>query len=167
MLPKIVGILLIIVACTGMGYSKSWEMKKQLEELETLKHIFILLKTELSYSHMTFGEIFSRIGEKIPGEFGKWLINLGGRLERKEKYCLADIWKETIAEKLKDTHLGEMDLIELQKLGSNLGYLESIDLYINKLEYEIKIRREEYRSKRKLCQSMGIMSGIFLVILLL
>ena len=167
MLLKLIGIVLVIIACTGIGYSKSWEMKKQLEELEILEHIFSLLKNEMDYSHGTFDELFMKIGEKFPGKYGNWLLNLGKRLQKKDKYLFADIWSDSIMQDLDNTYLREEDLKEIETLGTSLGYLESIELYIKQLEYEIEIRREEYRSKRKLCQSMGIMGGVFLVILLL
>lgn len=167
MLTKLLGCVLILMSCTGIGFSKSADMRKQIEELETLRHIFSLLKGELEYTHGTFGEMFLSVGNKISGQYGTWITNLGKTLEQKPQSQFETIWKESIDVSLKDIRLFERDRKELERMGRHLGRLESVELYIKQLEYEIKIRREEYRSKRKLCQSMGIMSGIFLVILLL
>lgn len=167
MLLKLIGSICIIVSCTSIGFSRSIDLNKQLEELETLKHMFYLLKKELEYTHGTFEEIFSNIGSKITGKYGAWITELAETLRQKPQVQFEVIWQESIETDLKNTKIQEKDMKELVKIGKYLGRLESIELYINQLEYEIKIRREEYRSKRKLYQSMGIAGGIFLVILLL
>ncbi len=167
MLLKMIGSVLIILSSTSIGFSRSLDMNKQLEELETLKHIFYLMKKELEYTHGTFEEIFLNIGSKMTGKYGTWLTELGKTLRQKPQVQFETIWQESIETDLKNTKIQEKDKKELEKMGKHLGRLESIELYINQLEYEIKIRREQYRSKRKLYQSMGIAGGIFLVILLL
>lgn len=164
---KWIGSILIIVACSGIGISKSQEMQRHLNELDELKKIFYLLRSELQYTRAPFAEVFEKIGKKTKDPFETWLMKLCQRLREKGTGSFWEIWCISITEDLCECCLKEDELEELENVGKNLEYMESLDLYIEQMEYRIKNIREVYRSKRKLCQSMGIMGGIFLVILLL
>lgn len=164
---KWLGSILIIVACTGIGFSKSLEMRKHLEELEELKKLFYLLKNELQYTRAPFAELFEKVGKKGKEPYRTWLLQVSERLKKKGAATFWELWCQSITEDLKESRLKEDELEELKNVGKNLEYTESIELYIEQLEYKIKNTREIYKTKRKVCQSLGIMSGIFLVILLL
>ena len=167
MFYKLLGYMLIILAGTGFGYSKSLEMKRHLQELEEIRHLFGLFRGELKYTQGTFGEIFERIGDKTDGKFKEWLKTLSKMLNEKTGESFACVWEKSIDVKLRESHLKEKDLEELKRIGKNLASLESVDLYIEQLGYDIQNKREMYKTKGKLCKSMGIMGGIFVVILLL
>lgn len=167
MLTKLLGSVLIFVASCGIGYTKSHEMKIHLEELEELNKLFYLLKSELQYTRAPFSEVFEKIGRKVREPYQTWMINLCNRLNKKNGAMFWEIWCMSIADDLQKSKLTAEEKEELKQVGKNLEYIESLDLYIKQMEYKIKNVREVYRSKRKLCQSLGIMGGIFLVILLL
>ena len=164
---KLIGSILILVACTGIGFSKSNDMQAHLNELEELKKIFYLLKSELQYTRAPFAEVFEKIGQKTREPFQTWLLDLCNRLKEKRAGMFWDMWCSSIEDNLKGSRIKEDELKELKNVGKNLEYIESLDLFIEQMEYGIKNTRESYRTKRKLCQSLGIMGGIFLVILLL
>ena len=164
---KIIGSIFIITATTGIGFSKSKELQNHLNTLEELKKIFCLLRSELQYTHAPFVEVFSKISTKTSTPYKEWLSNLSKRLMTKTRGTFWEIWSMSITEDLNETNLKEEELEELKNIGKNMEYIESLDLFIEQLEYRINNTREAYRSKRKLCQSIGIMGGVFLVILLL
>ncbi len=164
---QFIGSIFILVACTCMGISKEREMRYHLEELEEVKKMFYLLRSEFQYTRAPFAEVFEKIGGKTKAPFGTWLLCLSRRLEQKERGFFWQIWHESISEDLTGCCLQEKELEELKNVGKNLEYMESLNLYIEQMEYHIKETREAYQSKKKLCRSMGIMGGIFLVILLL
>ena len=164
---KWIGSIFIIVASGGIGISLSNELQSHLDALEELKKIFCLLKSELEYTRAPFAEVFEKIKKKAKEPYTTWLEALAARLREKGTGSFWEIWCETISEKLVTNQLKEEDKEELKNAGKSLEYIESIELYIEQLEYKIKHIREAYQSKKKLCRSMGIMGGIFLVILLL
>ena len=164
---KIIGSIFIITATTGIGFSNSKELQNHLNTLEELKKIFFLLRSELQYTHAPFAEVFSKISTKTSTPYRKWLTNLSQKLKNKTRGSFWEIWCLSITEDLNKANLKEDEMEELKNVGKNMEYIGSLDLFIEQLEYRIKSTREVYRSKRKLCQSMGIMGGIFLVILLL
>ena len=142
-------------------------MQAHLNELEEMKKIFYLLKSELQYTRAPFAEVFEKIGQKTREPFQSWLLDLCTSLNEKRSGMFWDMWCSSIEENLKGSRLKEDELKELKNIGKNMEYMESLDLFIEQMEYGIKNTRESYRTKRKLCQSLGIMGGIFLVILLL
>lgn len=164
---KIIGSIVIITATTGIGFSKSKELQYHLNALEDLKKLFCLLRSELQYTHAPLAEVFSKISTKTSTSYREWLSNLSRSLMNKTRGSFWEIWCLSITEDLGESNLKEDELQELKNVGKNMEYIESLDLFIEQLEYKIKNTRESNRSKRKLCQSMGIMGGIFLVILLL
>ena len=95
--------------------------------------------------------------------------------------CISDIpvflkkdkklYKE-IKEQLKGTALTKEDKEEFARFGESLGYLDvemqknAMKLYLKELEQKIEYLQKEIPQKRKLYQSLGVMGGIFLLILL-
>lgn len=158
---------MIIGASSGIGFAKSNDLQSHLNEMEEIKKLFYLLRSELQYTRAPFAETFYKISSKTKSPYKEWLSNLSQRLSEKTRGSFWEIWCLSITENLKESQLKADELEELKNVGKNLEYIESLDLFIEQMEYRIKNTREVYRSKRKLCQSMGIMGGIFLVILLL
>ena len=166
-MQKIIGCLLILAGTTGFGFAKGQELQLHLKELEMIKQIFYFIRSELQYMRAPFEEIFRKVGKKTSGIYGMWLENIAVKLSKKSEQSFEEIWKTSIEECLGNSWLKEDDIKELREVGKNLSYIETVNLYIEQLEYKIKNTREEYQTKRKLCQSLGIMGGVFLVILLL
>ena len=158
---------MIVTACTGMGLSKGKDMEKHLSALEELRKCFLLLRSEVMYTRAPFAEVFEKISKKVAQPYGIWLEHLSRRLRQKGTGTFWELWKTSLETDLRQSSLKAEEIKDLAEVGKNLEYTESLDLYIEQLEYTIKHTREEYQSKKKLYRSMGIMGGIFLVILLL
>ena len=166
-MQKIMGSIIVIVTCTAFGFEKSRELQFRLKELEELKKMFTILKSEMQYTRAPFSELFFKISRKMEGIYKEWLIRLSKDLEKREKGTFQEAWKITILDCLDTSRLTVEEKEELWQIGNSLGYPETIDLYLEQLELSIQRTREELKTKKKLYQSMGVMCGIFLVIVLL
>ena len=166
-MQKIIGSIIVVAVCTVMGFEKSRELQLHLKELEELKKMFTILKGELQYTRAPFSEMFLKISKKIEGIYKEWLIHLSEDLEKRKMGTLQEAWKTTILKYLNESRLTVEEKEELRQIGNSLGYPETIELYLEQLEVSIQSTREELKTKKKLYQSMGIMCGIFLVIVLL
>lgn len=164
---KWLGSILIIVACSAIGICKGQEMQWHLKDLEQIKQLFYMLRSELQYTKAPLTEVFEKLGKKVGGRYGEWFLLLCERLKERGNGSFWEIWCYSLDRDLNGSYLEVKEIEELKNVGKNLSYFESLDLYIDQLEHDIQNTRESYQSKRKLCQSMGIMGGIFLVILLL
>ena len=166
-MQKIIGSIMVIAACTAFGFEKSRELQLHLRELENLRDIFVLLKKELQYTKAPFFELFMKIGRKMCGRYQEWLMELANELEGCHGGTFLALWKKQVEKYFSRGNLSKLELEELCRVGNSLGYPETIELYLEQLELSIQSTREELKTKKKLYRSMGIMCGIFLVIVLL
>lgn len=148
-------------------------MKKYLKELQCIRQIMIMLRSEIKYTKVPLGEAFYHIGRRTKGEERTWLLTLAKKLEDKSGKTFTELWNNTLEQSEIKEKLKISDLEQLKVFGSNLGYLDeemqfnAINLYLEQLGVEIERVRESMAVKTRLCHCFGVMGGIFLVILLM
>lgn len=165
-MQKLIGSILIIFACSAIGFEKSYEMQLHLKELETLKNVFVLLKKEIQYTRVPLAELFLKISKKMEGGCSCWLEELSQKLYGCEQGTFQDVWGDSLKKFFRESKLTKTEKEELHQLGKSIGYIEGVDLYLDQLEISIQRTREELKNKKKMYQSIGILGGIFLVIVL-
>ncbi len=172
-MQRIVGAILIVLASGGIGVVKGMELQKYLRELEQLRQFFWMLRREIQYTKAPFSEAFFHIGKRMEGTHGEWLLYLAGQLEEKAGITFFQLWKESIDRCLIKSQLKRKDKEELKEIGRQMGALDekmqlgTIDLYLEQLAFVIQKTREELVAKKRLCNCLGVMGGIFLVIILI
>ena len=164
---RIIGSIMVIAACSVMGFQKSRELQQHLTDLEELKKVFVLLRSEFQYTKAPLAEVFLKISKKSEKMYQVWLALLAERLNKLDCGTLQTIWETSVDTCLKDSTLNREELEELCKVGNGLGYIETIDIYLTRLDISIESTREELKNKKKLYQTIGVMCGVFLVIVLL
>ncbi len=173
MFLKIIGSVCVITACSGYGFSKSFELKKHVKELEELQKIAEMFATETRYSRLPIAEIAERISKRVKEPYKGWLHSLVESLDGQSFQLLADIWEREAVSVSHSLLLSMEEQIELKKLGGQLGHYniemqeQAFQRYAKYLEEHKKTLVERISEKQRLCQSFGIFVGIFLVILLI
>ncbi len=172
MIVKAIGIFLVLFSTTSIGFFLSGRMKERIEELETIRRLLLMLRGEIKYSHSTLAEAFQTIGRRLKEPYGAMLLKTASVMEQLKGQTLAQIWEESIREALRESALYGEDKEKLIQMGNQLGYLDTemqlstIELYLEQIEEEIKNAWESFKRNGKLCRTMGIIAGIFLVILM-
>lgn len=172
MVLKIIGGGLVIVASSGLGFWMAQQWKLHLQMVEQLRKMIFLLKGEIIYANAPLEEAFYHVGKKAPGMLGDFFIKVSERIGNQQGEPFYTMWKEEIDKLGKTTCLSEKDKQELMGFGEHLGYLDSemqertILLYLEQLDLTIDYLREHQREKSRLYTSMGVMAGLFLVILM-
>lgn len=166
-MQKVIGSIVVIAVCTALGFEKSRELQLHLKELEGLKRLFTILHNELVYTKATLSEVFWVVSKKTEEPYKEWLMDLAKKLEMCGTGTFAEVWKISIETHFKETRLKKMEVDELKQVGLGIQYADTLSLYLTQLDFSIETMREELKTKKKLYQSMGIMCGIFLVIVLL
>lgn len=172
-MQKLMGCILIIAAGSGFGFLKGMDLQRYLSEIQQLRQMFLMLKSEIKYTKAPLGEAFANIGRRIPGNYGRWMTELSKRLEEKSGTTFQMLWNRTIDEYVSGMSLKKEDVEKLKAMGMNMGYLDeemqlgTIDLYLEQLNVEIQRTRESLVTKKRLCNSLGVMGGIFLAIVLI
>ena len=164
---KIIGVMLIVSACTAFGVEKGRELSIHRKELEELHRIFTYIQTELEYMRTPIGELFMKIKNKVDAAYQEWLEFLAENAQNAHSRSFIEIWISSIDIHFKQSFLTKSQLEELKQIGKNLSKPEAISIYLTQLENDIQNTREEEKEKKKLYQSMGILTGIFLVLVLI
>ncbi|HJB30051.1 MAG TPA: stage III sporulation protein AB [Candidatus Blautia faecavium] len=165
------GILLIIAAGAGLGFSQSFALTGRMKALRTLQRLVILLKGEIQYGNTSLHDAFSGAAEKMSGEYGEFLKETAKRMTTSQGQSFGQIFHTCAREKLGHLKLSGEEREAFYSLGYHLGYLDlrmqirQLDLYEEELRYSIEELQAKLPEMKKICQSLGIMGGILLAVL--
>lgn len=169
---KIIGAILIITACTGLGLWKSRQYAERVEQLKTVVRICEYIKGEIHFAKTALPEALEQIGEKMEEPFSSFLYSVSETLKTSKGEKISHILEQCAENTLKDFFVKSEDLKEFIHTVGDLSQLDKdmqihlLERYIREQECKIDILIRELPEKRKLFSSMGILGGIFLVILL-
>ena len=163
----------MIVGMTSVwGITKAEKVKNQLENMKYLQRIISLIQSEIRYSRAFLGEIFLNIGQGVKEPYKSWLLEMSDRVNEFSGARFEDIWKVSVHKNLKVLNLPEQELESLKSLGNQLGYADMqvqmrlLDLYQEHLEGTIREVHGEVQTKVRLYHCLGVMSGLFVAVLL-
>lgn len=170
---KLIGGVLVITATTAAGILYGMELQDYLEKLLYIRHVIYMLKGEMEYSSAPLSEVFARVALRVKEPYRRWLLSMEKQVEDREEDAFLKIWIRATDRYLKELHLKSEHSIQLKELGTYLGQMdctsesENLKLYLGRLELEIEKVREGMSSKKRIGNCIGVMSGIFLVVLLI
>lgn len=170
---KIVGCILIVLSTTGIGFYFSSDMKCRIEDLKEWKKLICLLRGDIRYANTPLPEAISLAGRRHEGNFHVFLCSVGTQLQELSGETLAAIWKAAAERNLSNTSLNKKDKMQLIRFGENLGYLDkdmqmnTFELYLSQLDEEITELSRTVKGKAYLYNSLGIMAGIFITIIMI
>lgn len=170
---KIIGCILIISSCTGMGCLFAGEIRRRLEDLKAAKSMAMLLRGDIRYAQTALPEALENAARRHEGRLAPFLKRVSNELKQYSGTSLKEIWKRAIKEELVQTSLTKKDKECLLQLGDQLGYLDkdmqmnTIDWYILQVEEIMKDISAGATQKIRLYQSLGVLFGLFVVILIL
>ena len=163
----------MIVGTTSVwGITKAEKVKNQLENMKYLQRIISLIQSEIRYSRAFLGEIFANIGQGVKEPYKSWLLEMSDRVNEFSGERFEDIWKSSVHRNLKVLNLPEQEVESLKSLGNQLGYadiqiqMRLLDLYQEHLERTIREVHGEVQMKVRLYHCLGVMSGLFVAVLL-
>jgi stage III sporulation protein AB len=170
---KIIGCILVIASSAGMGFFFSNEMKCRIDDMKELRKLIVLLRGDIRYANTPLPEAISSIARRHKGYFEPFFSDVSTKLHDLSGLTFPDIWKEAVEKRLTNTSLTKKDKMHLNQFGENLGYLDkemqlnTLDLFISQLEDEINEASKTAKDKAYLYNSLGIMLGIFVSIIML
>lgn len=171
-MQRFIGGVCIISATTWAGILYGKEKQNYLEHLLYLRHIIHMLKGELQYTNAPLGEIFRRIAVRVKEPYRKWFHNMEKQIERRNELEFHKIWSKSIDKNLTELHLNKEHKRQIKEIGDCIGKMDqmseskNLELHLENLDQEIKKMRTEIAGKKRIGNCIGIMSGLFLVILL-
>lgn len=170
---KILGCILIISSSAGMGFFFSGELKNRIADLRELKKLIFLLRGDIRYANTPLPEAVQAMSVRHEGKYKQFLSVIAQKLNELGGVSFCSIWKSAVEKELQKTSLSKKDLSSLGQLGENLGYLDkdmqinTLDLYISQIEEEITDLSRNVKEKSYLYNSLGILGGIFITLVML
>lgn len=164
------GMLLIILFSMSilLGIKLAGRYRNRTKELKEIKNAIHLLEIKIRYTQESLPEIFNQIEEKIEDPIASIFRNAKKEMknETAEKSWNMALQKST-------TNLKQEDIKVLQGLGRLLGQtdlegqISQIEVTLNFLEEQIQEATKEQQKNEKMYKSLGIITGLALVILLI
>lgn len=173
MLMKTIGGALVIAATSAWGHTAAERVKNQYSQLQYLQKLLYMLRSEILYARSYLGEAFLQISRTARSPYREWLLELCRQMEGKGGGTFAGIWEESTRACLKDSALPAKEILRLAAFGSQLGIadaqmqIKTLDLYLEEIRLSMEEMREEMRTRIRLCHCLGVMSGIFITVLLM
>jgi len=170
---KLIGAILVLVSAYAIGSLLALQVKEQEKWLKDIKTALFLLMGELEYRQMPLPDALAIIGKRHGGRLSSFFMSLSEELRKKEGFSLQELWKKSAVKALKDCPLKAEQKEEFEDLG--LYFMEadkdtrrsSLEFYLNRLEEDIVSLRDTGADKAYLCRTLGMLGGIFLLILVL
>ncbi|WP_156290824.1 stage III sporulation protein SpoIIIAB [Oceanobacillus salinisoli] len=169
---KWIGALLLIGTTTWIGFDWSSRLANRPKQIRQLKNALQILEAEIVYSQLPLKEAFLNIAGQIPEPAKSFFRGLGNGLDD-STIDLYKIWKENVDVFMQNSSLGANEKEILYQFGRTLGQHDfyqqqkHIQLTLSHLERELEDAREEQYKYSKMAKSLGVLAGLFIVLLLI
>ncbi|CAM3801228.1 stage III sporulation protein SpoIIIAB [Mesobacillus zeae] len=169
---KIMGAALIIAASTWMGIEASRHFSERPKQLRLLKSALQSLEAEIMYGHTPLHEASRRLSAQLPKPLSVLFADFSARLTNSETTVSA-AWRESLEEVWKETALRQGEFEIMKQFGETLGrhdkmsQQKQIQLAISHLQREEGDAFEKQTKYEKMVKSLGFLSGLLLIILLM
>lgn len=173
MIVKIIGCILIIGACSYMGFFLGKQFNARLEQIRKLRSSLKMLETEISYSMNPLPEALYKVGMRIPGPVGVLYKYTAGLLEKNLGLPMEQVWRSGLNKLFKESSLKKEELDILDDFGLGLGgsdkeeQLKNLHLTQEHLRI-IELNAESDRNKyERMYKTLGVLAGVALVLVLI
>lgn len=169
---KAMGCFFIIYASFMTGHAVGnyhTRMVKEMEELILLMHI---IRDQIIYEGTEIPELLETCEKRAYGGVKIWLRHLSRAIADCRDKSFAEIWQESMGVLTDQTALREDTVDEMRRFGTILGDMdvEAQVSRMNLIENIVEDRYEKERSRnggiRRLSGSLGLLGGLFIVIML-
>lgn len=172
-LCKVLGILLVMGACSGFGLNYCKLKKREITCMQEVYQGLHLLKGEMEYQYASLPESFARCGEHMQGACGGWFLSLSERLDAREGLDFTLIWQQELERYASETRLipGAKDI--LITLGKQLSFsdrdtqLGALSLALRNLQLRVEEAGKVLPGKLKLGTTLCLLTGALTIILLM
>lgn len=168
---RAVGIFLVVMGTAGFGNSLKNLLNRHLKQLLEFQDIFIGMELDKKSLKLPYGQMIRRSARGKSRLCGEILENIAGAMEENHEMDVGVFWEQAFAERKGELLFTEEEqeiLVSLARtLSAESSSTKACEIYFYRLEKQIAQVLEEKKEKQKLYRAVGILSGLFLVILLL
>ncbi|GIN60578.1 stage III sporulation protein SpoAB [Robertmurraya siralis] len=169
---KMIGAIVIILATTWTGFEASRHLNERPRQLRLLKSALQSLEAEIMYGHTPLHEASRRIAAQMSKPLS-WFFDAFAKKLTNTETTVREAWEESLKEVWKLTALKQGEFEIMKQFGETLGrhdrvsQQKQIQLTLTHLEREEQDAYDRQAKYEKMVKSLGFLSGLLLVILLL
>lgn len=169
---KIFGAIIIIVATSWGGFEISKTLSLRPKQIRQLKSALQSLEAEIMYGHTPLHEASRRLSEQLAEPLSSFFVNFSKRLIS-EDTTVKDAWSTSLKEIWKKTAMKQPELEIMKQFGETLGrhdrysQQKQIILTITHIEREEMEAKDAQLKYEKMVKSLGVLTGLLIVILLM
>ncbi len=173
MILKIIGMVLIFTSATLAGRYYSQMGFRRITELGEMKKAITILKSEIQYAITPLPEAFFNISQRVDKPVSKILLEISESLTTKSGDSVYDIWKKCFLKYKDKTYFSAEDIEAFSSFSKTLGYLDknmqinTIQITIDYITSKIENIKETDSKKSVMYQSIGVLSGLLVIIILI
>ncbi|CAM3956378.1 stage III sporulation protein SpoIIIAB [Lederbergia lenta] len=169
---KLIGAIFIIVATSWAGFEFSKRLSQRTKQLRLFRNSLQTLEAEIMFGHAPLGEAALRIASQLPKPVSVHYQSFAEKLAVAGATVMS-AWEESLNETWNLTALQRSEFEILLQFGENLGkhdrqtQQKQIMLALSHLEREEENAREKQKSYEKMAKSLGVLTGVLIIILLM
>ncbi|MFD1360672.1 stage III sporulation protein SpoIIIAB [Lentibacillus salinarum] len=167
-----IGALLFIGTTTMIGFEISKKLNERPRHIRQMKNALQMLEAEILYSQLTLPDVFATIALQLPQPVSSFFDNLYASL-RQHHADLHSIWDNHVDALIQMSALDANEGEILKQFGRTLGQHDfdqqqkQIYLTLKHLDRELDEARDQQFKYSKMAKSLGLLCGIFIVLLLI
>jgi len=169
---KIVGAIIILASTSWGGMEFSKVLSERPKQLRQLKSALQSLEAEIMYAHTPLHEAARRLADQLSYPLSRFFADFSTRLMQEET-TVRDAWTNCLEGIWKTTAMKQPELEIMKQFGETLGRHDRISqqkqilLTLSHLEREEIEARNNQAKYEKMVKSLGVLSGLLIVILLM
>lgn len=170
---RLVGILLLMTGCIGLGYRAVSEEKQRIRQLREIRHMMLRIQSEMTYGKRTLPEICSLLAQNGAEPYRTIFCRIFQKAAENDGATLERIWMEEMETGLRDLPLKQEEKEILKNLSGGSGITDEamqaagVGQSLDFLTRRIDRAETEYESRSRVIMSISVAAGLFLSILLL
>ena len=170
---KIVGLLLIVLLSSYIGYLIANKYNYRVKELEDIACALELLETRVKYTYDTIADSFEFIADNMKTKAYRIFMIAAAMLKDNRNMSAGDIFRQACDEEGYFLNLNIEDIEVLKGLGTSLGQvdlegqLKNIILVRELIIKQLNDAEDGKNKNYKLSRNMGVFVGLTIMIILL
>ncbi|WP_404452981.1 stage III sporulation protein SpoAB [Virgibacillus necropolis] len=167
-----IGALLFIGSTSWIGFEISNRLRERPKLIRQFKNALQILEAEILYSQLPLKDAFDSIAKQLPNPTGAFFQKLAHNLDE-NKTDLYSVWSHHVNELKQTTAIGKNEKEILKQFGRTLGQHDfdqqqkHIQLAVHHLDRELEEARDNEFKYSKMAKSLGLLCGLFIVLLLI
>ncbi|WP_078379772.1 stage III sporulation protein SpoIIIAB [Sutcliffiella halmapala] len=169
---KLLGAVFIIVSTSWAGFEAARHLTERPRQLRLLKVALQSLEAEIMYGHTPLAEATKNIAKQMDKPL-TWFFEAFSHKLDKANLNVKQAWQESLDEVWQSTAFKKAELEIMKQFGETLGQHDRhtqqkhILLAMTHLEREELEARDKQIRYEKMVKSLGVLSGLLLIILLM